>query len=100
MPAPPPAHDVVVRLMDGYIQTQLLYVAARLGLADLLASGPRSTADLAAAAGTDASVLHRILRGLAINGIVEEREGQFALKPISPCRRRRRGVLASRLPPS
>jgi hypothetical protein len=38
MPVPPAAHDVVVRLMDGYIQTQLLYVAARLGLADLLAA--------------------------------------------------------------
>jgi hypothetical protein len=28
MPVPPAAHDVVVSLMGGYIQTQLLYVAA------------------------------------------------------------------------
>ena len=79
MPDPPKARDVVARLMDGYLQTQLLYVAARLGLADLLASGPRSAEDLAAAAGADASVLHRILRGLAINGIVEEGDGVFGL---------------------
>jgi DNA-binding IclR family transcriptional regulator len=65
--------------MDGYIQTQLLYVAARLRLADLLASGPQSAEDLAAPAGADASVLHRILRGLAINGIVEEGKGVFGL---------------------
>jgi hypothetical protein len=79
MPVPPGAHDVVVSLMDGYIQTQLLYVAARLRLADLLAGGPQSAEDLAAAAGADASVLHRILRGLAINGIVEEAQGVFSL---------------------
>jgi hypothetical protein len=71
--------------MDGYIQTQLLYVAARLGLADLLATGPRSAEDLAAAAGADASVLHRILRGLAINGIVEEGRGVFGLTDAGRC---------------
>jgi hypothetical protein len=79
MPVQPAAHDVVVRLMDGYLQTQLLYVAARLRLADLLATGPQSAEDLAAAAGADASVLRRILRGLAINAIVEESQGQFSL---------------------
>jgi hypothetical protein len=71
--------------MDGYLQTQLLYVAARLGLADLLANGPRSPEDLAAAAGADASVLHRILRGLAINGIVEETQGVFGLTDAGRC---------------
>lgn len=71
--------------MDGYIQTQLLYVAARLRLADLLASGPQSAGDLATAAGADQSVLHRILRGLAINGIVEEREGVFSLTDAGRC---------------
>lgn len=79
MPVSPSERDVVVRLMDGYIQTQLLYVAARLRLPDLLENGPLSADDLAAAAGADVSVLHRILRGLAINGIVEEHEGVFRL---------------------
>ena len=31
----------VARLMDGYLITQLLYVAAKLGLAELMAEGPR-----------------------------------------------------------
>jgi len=29
------------RLMDGFLTTQLLYVAAKLGVADVLAAGPR-----------------------------------------------------------
>ena len=36
------ARDLVARLMDGYLGTQLVYVATRLGLADLLANGPQS----------------------------------------------------------
>jgi hypothetical protein len=71
--------------MDGFIHTQLLYVAARLRLADLLASGPQSAEDLAAAAGADASVLYRILRGLAISGIVEEGQGVFSLTDAGRC---------------
>ena len=34
MPVPPRTHDDVAGLMDGYLRTQLLYVAARLRLAD------------------------------------------------------------------
>jgi hypothetical protein len=72
--------ELVARLMDGYLSTQLLYVAARLGVADLLATGSRSIAELAAAAGAEPSALYRILRGLAIIGIVDEdSERRFAL---------------------
>ena len=85
MPGSSAAHDLVARLMDGYIQTQLLYVAARLRLADLLASGPQSADELAVAASANASVLHRILRGLAINGIVEEEKGVFGLTEAGRC---------------
>ena len=58
------ARDLVTGLMDGYLSTQLVYVATRLGLADLLANGPKSADRLAAAAGADAFSLYRILRGL------------------------------------
>jgi hypothetical protein len=30
------------RLLDGFLTTQLLYVAAKLGVADVLATGPRT----------------------------------------------------------
>lgn len=43
--------DLMTRLMDGYLSTQMLYVAARLGLADLLLDGPRTSTELAAATG-------------------------------------------------
>jgi len=60
------------RLADGYMVTQLLTVAAELGLADLLESGPRSTTELAEATGTHGGVLRRILRGLAAEGVLDE----------------------------
>jgi hypothetical protein len=41
----------------------LVVVAAELGVADLLARGPRSIADLSAATGADAQSLHLVLRG-------------------------------------
>jgi DNA-binding MarR family transcriptional regulator len=59
--------DLVARLMDGYLSTQLLCVAAQLSLADLLRDGPRSSAELAASTGTTPSALHRVLRGLVVD---------------------------------
>lgn len=57
---------------------QLLSVAARLGIADLLADGPRTSEELAAAAGAHAPSLHRVLRALASIGIVrEDTRGRF-----------------------
>jgi hypothetical protein len=67
-------------LLEGYRTTALLYVAARLGLADLLADGPQSSPELARRTGAHAPALHRILRGLVALGVLwEEDDGQFAL---------------------
>jgi O-methyltransferase domain/Dimerisation domain len=56
--------------------------AARLGLADLLRDGPRTAADLAAAAGVHPDALGRLLRALAGLGLfVEDAEGRFGLTP-------------------
>jgi O-methyltransferase domain/Dimerisation domain len=72
--------DLIARLMDGYLSTQLIYVAAQLGLADLLRDGPRSSAELAALTGTKASTLHRVLRGLVVDGVLDEAaDGRFAI---------------------
>lgn len=75
--------DVDLRaLMDGYLATQLLHAAARLGVADALAGGPRTAADLAAELDADPGALRRLLRGLAAHGVFEERDdGRFALTP-------------------
>jgi len=52
--------------------SRALYVAAQLGVADILASGPMTSAELAAAAGTDAPTLRRLLRALVAHGVFEE----------------------------
>jgi hypothetical protein len=60
----------LARLTDGYVVTQLLWVAAELRIADELAEGPRTTAELAAQVGADAGVLRRVLRGLAAEEVL------------------------------
>lgn len=73
----------LARLMDGYLVTQLLYVAAKLGVADVLADGPRAGAEVAAAVGADADRLTRILRGLVVEGVLaQDGDGRFALTAI------------------
>src|SRR5688572_13650958 len=70
----------VARLMDGYLVTQLLYVAAKLGLGDALAEGPRTADTLGPRLGVRAEGLRRVLRGLAAEGLLDERpDGVFAL---------------------
>lgn len=63
----------------GFVVSQAVSVAAVLGIADLLADGPRSATGLAVAAGADPDGLYRLLRLLAGLGIfVELPGGQFA----------------------
>jgi len=66
-------------LLDGYQDTALLYVAAKLGLADLLTKGPRTSEELAAMTGAHPPSLHRILRGLVTVGAFFEDEERFGL---------------------
>ncbi|TVL91906.1 methyltransferase [Streptomyces sp. SAJ15] len=62
------------RLMDlmiGYWASQAVYTAAKLGLADELADGPATPAQLADRTGTHEPSLARLLRFLAELGVVE-----------------------------
>ena len=80
--APPPV--TLLQMMTGYWASQALYVAAKLGIADHLAAGPVSCADLATATGTDAPSLRRVLRALASVGVfTEAAPGSFALTPLA-----------------
>jgi len=73
----------LARLLDGYLVTQLLYVAARLGVVDVLRDGPQSGADIAAAVGAEPAALTRVLRGLASEDVLSETDdGRFGLTPI------------------
>jgi predicted O-methyltransferase YrrM len=76
-------------MISGKMTTQLLAVAARLDLADLLDGGPRSVDDLAAATDTHAPSLYRVLRALASLGVFAETQPRhFRLTPLArPLRR-------------
>ncbi len=80
--------EQITALMSGYWHTQAIYVAVKLGVADLLRDGPRSAAELAAATGTEPRALYRLLRALSSLGIFAEQDGQrFALTPMAECLR-------------
>jgi uncharacterized cupin superfamily protein len=83
--------------MDGFLATQLLYVAAKLGVADALAGGPRSGDEVARAVGADRNALTRVLRGLAAEGIVDEvGDGRFALAAPGESLRGAQGAVVAR----
>src|SRR5699024_7940061 len=57
-----------------------IHVAATLRIADRIAGGVTSIAELADAAGADRDALHRVLRHLVSRGVFEQPEpGRFAL---------------------
>jgi hypothetical protein len=73
----------MTRMIYGFMLSQSIYVAAQLGLADLLRNGPRSSDDLACATCMHAPSLYRILRTLAAVGVFEETEPNvFGLTPM------------------
>jgi hypothetical protein len=77
--------DQLARLANGYWYTQTIYVAAKLGLAELLKDGPRSAQELAEATGTNPRALYRLLRALASLGTFAEEQGRFVLTPLAEC---------------
>ncbi|HEX8139653.1 MAG TPA: methyltransferase [Pyrinomonadaceae bacterium] len=76
--------ECLTQMAFGALMSQALYVAAKLGVADLLADGARSVAELAAATRTHERALYRVLRSLASAGVFEETEPKrFALSPLA-----------------
>jgi hypothetical protein len=67
----------------GHWISRIVYLAARLGLADRLADGPRGADDLAGPTGTHAPSLYRFMRTLSSLGILAESSTRrFALTPL------------------
>lgn len=76
------------RMISGYWTTQAVYVAAKLGIADLLAQGARTVDDLAQATNVHAPSLYRLLRGLASMGVfADDGTQRFSLTPLAECLR-------------
>jgi hypothetical protein len=73
----------MLRMVAGFWLTQAIYVAAKLGIADLLGEGPKPAAALANATQTHEPSLYRVLRTLASVGIFVEDQGRFGLTPMA-----------------
>ena len=68
----PPNRAQLQELIGSVRVTQLIYVAAKLGIADQLKDGPKSIEELASTAAVDTNALYRVLRALASQGIFAE----------------------------
>lgn len=74
------------QMTNGYWATQIIYVAAKLGIADLLSSGPLGIQALAESTETHAPSLYRLIRALAGLGVVRENEdGDYETTPLGRC---------------
>jgi O-methyltransferase/methyltransferase family protein len=72
------------QMATGYWVSQAIYVAAKLGIADLLKDGPQSCVTLSAATGVDAPSLFRLMRALASVGVFSHAHGDyFALSGLA-----------------
>ena len=79
---PPPVQ--MLKLAMGYWVSQACAVSARLGIADRLANGPRSSEELASEVGANPDALYRLLRCCASVGVFTEQAGRrFAQNAVS-----------------
>ena len=79
----PPLHAQLVQMATAHWVSHIVYVAAKLGLADHLLQGPKRADEVAGLTNTDAPALYRFMRTLAHLGIVtEDMERRFALTPL------------------
>jgi hypothetical protein len=79
-----PPHVQVIQMGTAYIGSVVVYAAAEIGIADHLAA-PQSAAELATMLGLHAGALHRLMRTMAMMGLLTEQPGEaqrFALTPL------------------
>ncbi len=78
---PPPAR--MLQIITGYWVSQAVGTAARLGVSDQLADGPRKSSEVAKAVGADPQALFRLMRMLASIGVFTmDQQERFALTPL------------------
>lgn len=78
--------SVMQQMMWGGLISQCVYVAAKLGIADLLKDSHKSCSELAALTGTDTRSLYRLMRTLSsIDIFAENEQGYFMLTPLANC---------------
>jgi SAM-dependent methyltransferase len=72
---PHPSPNTIMDLIAGHRVTAVIHVAAKLGLADLLADGPRTATELAQLTDSHERSLLRLMRALCALGIFSETDG-------------------------
>jgi hypothetical protein len=78
-----PPGAAVLEMVQGAWNAQALYAAAKLGISDVLADGPKSARDVAETIGADADGVARLMRHLTTMGFYKAtRAGTFRLTPI------------------
>lgn len=78
------AFEQLVDLVYGYIRTKSIFVAAELGVPDIISKEPKGVDEIAERVHADKSALYRLLRYLASEGIFFEVEPlQFVETPLS-----------------
>ncbi len=81
-PVPPPA-EAMFRMVTGFWVSQIIGVAAKLGIAEHLHDGPKSADDLARLTGSDPVALFRVLRAAASLGVFQlSADNRFSLTPL------------------
>jgi len=84
LPQGNPSSQDMLDLISGFWTSQAIYVAAKLGIADLLQDGPKPAAVLAKQAEAHEPSLYRVLRALASRAIFSEHTGRlFELSPAA-----------------
>ncbi|MEV5708057.1 methyltransferase [Actinoallomurus sp. NPDC052274] len=90
---PPNAHELppvarMLMLTTGKRISQVIYALTCLGVADHLATGPRTAAELAEATDANPDALRRLLRAAAtVEVFREDTDGRFTLTPLAECLR-------------
>jgi C-methyltransferase len=80
----PPAHTGLMQIFSGGMIAGAVSALARLGIPDLLDSGPKSAEELAPQAGAQPGPLYRLMRATACVGVLTEGpDGKFSQTPMS-----------------
>lgn len=81
--AGPTPVETMLQMMSGFWVSRGIWVAAKLGIPDLLKSGAKTAAQLADATGMNADSIFRIMRMLAMVGIFGHDGDRFSNTPVS-----------------
>jgi hypothetical protein len=73
----------MLQIISGFWISRAVYVIAKLGIPDILTSGPKTSAELASATKTHAPSLYRVLRALASVGVLSAEGDSFSLTPLA-----------------